>query len=112
MLSVFARLNHVRIPIGYWAFDVSGGEPFIQGQLPYLKKAISWAGKHGLKVIVDLHGVPGSQNGYDNSGQRMSVPQFFNHTEYIARANNIIKTLANTYKDQTSVVTTIAPLNE
>lgn len=56
-------LNHVRIPIGYWAFEVGPGEPYIQGQLPYLTEAIGWAGLHGLKVIVDLHGVPGSQNG-------------------------------------------------
>ena len=51
-----SRLNHVRIPIGYWAFDVSAGEPYVQGQLPYLEKAINWAQAHGLKVIVDLHG--------------------------------------------------------
>ena len=51
-----SRLNHVRIPIGYWAFDISGGEPYVQGQLPYLKKAIIWAETHRLKVIVDLHG--------------------------------------------------------
>lgn len=50
------RLNHVRLPIGYWAFDVSGGEPFIQGQLPYLRKAVGWAQNHGLKLIIDLHG--------------------------------------------------------
>ncbi|KAG6876479.1 hypothetical protein C0992_012826 [Termitomyces sp. T32_za158] len=58
-----AGLNHVRIPIGYWAFDVSGGEPYIQGQYPYLERAVSWAEKYGLKVIINLHGVPGSQNG-------------------------------------------------
>ena len=58
------RLNHVRIPIGYWAYEVASGEPYIQGQYEYLLKAIGWAGKHGLKVIIDLHGVPGSQNGY------------------------------------------------
>ena len=49
-------LNHVRVPIGYWAFDVSGGEPFIQGQVDYLWKAVGWAQQHGLKVIIDLHG--------------------------------------------------------
>lgn len=75
-------LNHVRLPIGYWAFEVTPSEPYIQGQLQYLYKAINWAQNHGLKVIVDLHGgsfpgrfcmisltvyahigVPGSQNG-------------------------------------------------
>lgn len=47
-------LNHVRLPIGYWAFDVSGGEPFHQGQIAYLNNAVTWARNHGLKLIVDL----------------------------------------------------------
>ena len=58
-------LNHVRIPIGYWALDTSGNEPYAQGQYPYLFKAVEWAKTHGLKVIIDLHGAPGSQNGFD-----------------------------------------------
>jgi glucan 1,3-beta-glucosidase len=53
----------VRIPIGYWAYDVSPGEPYIQGQHNYLLKAIDWAEANNLKVIIDLHGAPGSQNG-------------------------------------------------
>lgn len=107
-----AGLNHVRIPIGYWAFDVSGGEPFIQGQLPYLQKAISWAQTYGLKVIVDLHGAPGSQNGFDNSGQKMSYPEWQSTQSNIDRTNAIIKTLASMFADQTNVVPIIAPLNE
>jgi hypothetical protein len=57
----YLSLNHVRIPIGYWAFDVSGGEPYIQGQYPVLKTAVGWAQTHELKVIIDLHGAPDSQ---------------------------------------------------
>lgn len=64
-INSYFRLNHVRIPIGYWAYQVAPGEPYIQGQHEYLLKAIGWAGNNGLKVIVDLHGVPGSQNGYE-----------------------------------------------
>ncbi|EIN13909.1 exo-beta-1,3-glucanase [Punctularia strigosozonata HHB-11173 SS5] len=107
-----AGLNHVRLPIGYWAFDVSGGEPYIQGQLPYLQKAVTWAGNHGLKLIVDLHGAPGSQNGFDNSGHRVSFPEWQSNSDNVQRTDNIIKTLADMFKDQTNVVTTIAPLNE
>lgn len=36
-----SSLNHVRIPIGYWAFETGPGEPYISGQLPYLQKAVS-----------------------------------------------------------------------
>ncbi|WAQ84750.1 hypothetical protein PtA15_5A323 [Puccinia triticina] len=66
-------LNHVRIPIGYWAFDISGGEPYVQGQFEYLLKAVGWCKDIGLKVLIDLHGAPGSQNGFDNSGKRGDI---------------------------------------
>ncbi|KAF9225500.1 glycoside hydrolase family 5 protein [Gyrodon lividus] len=107
-----AGLNHVRLPIGYWAFEVGPGEPYIQGQLPYLQKAVQWAGQYGLKVIVDLHGAPGSQNGYDNSGQRMSFPTWHSNQTNIQRTDDIIKTIASMFADQTNVVPIIAPLNE
>ncbi|KAF8886923.1 glycoside hydrolase family 5 protein [Infundibulicybe gibba] len=107
-----AGLNHVRLPIGYWAFEVGPGEPYIQGQLPYLSKAVGWAQTHGLKIVVDLHGAPGSQNGFDNSGQKMPFPLWHSNQTNIDRTNAVIKTIANMFKDSTSVVPVIAPLNE
>lgn len=53
---VLLRLNHVRIPIGYWAFELYPGDEFVQGQLPYLWKAVEWAEKYCLKIILDLYG--------------------------------------------------------
>jgi len=35
-------LNHVRLPIGYWAWDVSHGEPYHQGQLYYLEQYVQF----------------------------------------------------------------------
>lgn len=67
-----AGLNMVRIPIGYWAFQLLDSDPYTQGQEAYLDQAIEWARKYNLKVWVDLHGAPGSQNGFDNSGLRDS----------------------------------------
>jgi len=109
-----AGLNHVRLPIGYWAWDVSGGEPYIQGQLPYLTKAVTWATNQGLKVIVDLHGAPGSQNGFDNSGHRGDATWANDGTSGsdVQRTDAIIKQIANLYKDNPEVVPIIAPLNE
>lgn len=63
-------LNLVRIPIGYWAFIALEGDPYVQGQVPYLDAALGWAKDNGLQVWIDLHGAPGSQNGFDNSGYR------------------------------------------
>lgn len=51
-----AGLNHVRIPIGYWAVSPVAGDPYVQGQLDFLDMAIKWARSAGLKVMIDLHG--------------------------------------------------------
>lgn len=62
--------NTVRIPIGYWAFAHRKSDPFCFGQEEYLENAINWCRKYGLHMWIDLHGMPGSQNGFDNSGLR------------------------------------------
>lgn len=49
-------LNHVRIPVGYWALNPVEGDPYVQGQLPYLDQAIGWARGAGLRVMLDVHG--------------------------------------------------------
>ena len=51
-------------------------DPYVPGAWPYLLRALNWARSNSLHVIVDLHGAPGSQNGYDNSGQRTGNPQW------------------------------------
>jgi glucan 1,3-beta-glucosidase len=106
------RLNHVRIPIGHWAFDVAEGEPYIQGQVPYLQNAVVWARKYGLKVAIDLHGAPGSQNGFDHSGRAMSYPQWQSSKRNIDRTLQVLTTIAQMFRDQTDTVTAIQPLNE
>jgi len=68
-----AGLNFVRIPIGYWSVSPVDGDPYVQGAFEKLGEAIGWAGDAGLKVMIDLHGAPGSQNGFDNSGKRGEV---------------------------------------
>lgn len=38
---------------------------------------MSWAYKRNMYVIIDLHGLPGSQNGEITSGVRTTNPHFF-----------------------------------
>jgi glucan 1,3-beta-glucosidase len=68
-----AGFNLVRIPVGYWSFVDPWG-PYAQGAAPYLDAAIGWARQTGLKVVIDLHGAPKSQNGFDHSGHRADNP--------------------------------------
>ena len=60
-------LNAVRIPVGYWVLN--GDKPFHAG-MERLDWAFDQAAKNGLKVLLDLHGAPGSQNGWDHSGRQ------------------------------------------
>ncbi|KAI9884006.1 MAG: hypothetical protein M1823_004224 [Watsoniomyces obsoletus] len=105
-----AGLNHVRIPVGYWAVAPLDGEPFVQGQLDYLDKAIGWARAAGIKVMVELHGAPGSQNGFDNSGRYGSIDWLKGNT--VSQTLDAIRGLTERYASQTDVVTSIGLLNE
>ena len=59
-------IEAVRIPVGYWIF---GDEPPFVGSIASLDGAFHWAAAHKLKVLLDVHAAPGSQNGWDHSGK-------------------------------------------
>lgn len=107
-----AGLNFVRIPIGYWAFQMLDDDPYVDGQQYYLDRALGWAQKHGLKVWIDLHGAPGSQNGFDNSGLRDSVDFQQGVNAQVALA--VLQQISNKYGglDYEDVVIGIELLNE
>lgn len=92
-------LNMVRIPVGYWAFSTLKDDPYkSEIQQEYLDRAIKWADKYGLKVWIDLHGVPQSQNGFDNSGLRsIDYPGWFNHTENIDVSKKVLHQIFSKY---------------
>ncbi|CAL5867609.1 uncharacterized protein PFLUO_LOCUS1828 [Penicillium psychrofluorescens] len=105
-----AGMNHVRIPVGYWAVGIMEGDPYVNGQLDYLDQAVGWARAANLKVIVDLHGAPGSQNGFDNSGKR--GPIMWQQGENVDITREVLATLATRYGNDADVVTAIEALNE
>ncbi|KAF3925281.1 hypothetical protein ABW20_dc0106698 [Dactylellina cionopaga] len=107
-----AGLNTVRIPIGYWAFKLNNGDPYVQGQVAYLDKAIGWARNAGLKVWIDLHGAPGSQNGFDNSGLRDQLG--WTQGDTVKQTVAVLKQIAQKYAKPAyqDVVVVIELLNE
>lgn len=58
-------LNAVRIPVPYFIW---GDRPPFLGCLAELDNAFDWAEKYGLRILIDLHTAPLSQNGFDNGG--------------------------------------------
>jgi glucan 1,3-beta-glucosidase len=76
-----AGFDHVRIPFSYWAVTTYDGDPYVkQISWRYLLRAIEWARQNGLRVNLDLHGLPGSQNGWNHSG-RQGVIGWLNGTD-------------------------------
>ena len=94
-----------------WAFQ-KFNDPYVQGAAPYIDNAISWAKETGLKVWIDLHGAPGSQNGYDNSGHNGTIGWGDGST--VADTRSVIQQIANKYARQEyqDTVVAIEVLNE
>ncbi|KAF2116131.1 glycoside hydrolase superfamily [Lophiotrema nucula] len=107
-----AGFNAVRVPIGYWAYLDAGG-PYTFGAAPYMDLAIAWARQVGLKVIIDLHGAPKSQNGFDHSGHKMGSPTW-GQGDSIVQTHKVLKTLESKYAiaSMQDVVIAIEVLNE
>ncbi|KAH7107071.1 glycoside hydrolase [Auriculariales sp. MPI-PUGE-AT-0066] len=65
-----AGLNWIRLPVPFWAISKLDSEPFLEKvSWQYFLKAIVWARKYGLRINLDLHTLPGSQNGWNHSGR-------------------------------------------
>ena len=69
-----AGLDHVRIPFSYWAVTTYDGDPYVSKiSWRYLLRAIEYCRKYGLRVKLDIHGLPGSQNGWNHSGRQGDI---------------------------------------
>ncbi|KAH9925883.1 glycoside hydrolase [Epithele typhae] len=77
-----AGLNWIRLPIPFWAIEAwdnvgadpttgqTVAEPFLAKVCwQYILRVLGWARKYGIRVNLDLHTAPGSQNGYNHSGK-------------------------------------------
>lgn len=69
-----AGLDHVRIQFSYWAIKTYDGDPYVPKiAWRYLLRAIEYCRKYGLRVNLDPHGIPGSQNGWNHSGRQGTI---------------------------------------
>jgi glucan 1,3-beta-glucosidase len=109
-----AGITHVRVPMGHWiTCDVSDDEPYVCGEWSYLVRAMGWCRAHGIKVWLDLHTAPGSQNGFDNSG-RLGAATWDSNTGNANRTVAVVEKISQRVKDEglLDVVTGFGLLNE
>lgn len=63
-------LNAVRLPVGYWALEAP--KPYVECSR-FIDFALDQCQQNNLKLLLDLHGAPGSQNGWDHSGRAGAI---------------------------------------
>mmetsp|Transcript_10391 Transcript_10391/g.27004 ORF Transcript_10391/g.27004 Transcript_10391/m.27004 type:complete len:566 (+) Transcript_10391:23-1720(+) len=101
-------INSVRLPFGYW---IVSQEPYPPGPrneyhhglgLKYMDDAVEWAEKHGITVLLDLHGAPGGNSGAQTAGWNKPEwqPDWFD----VDAAVEIISIVAKRYAGRPSVI--------
>ncbi|GAA5969427.1 hypothetical protein JCM11641_008113 [Rhodosporidiobolus odoratus] len=116
-------INHLRIPVGFWAFiPTIEGEPYVNDTALYqgqIERILGYAHERGMYAIIDMHGLPGSQNGEQSSGQLTENPSWFGAsadslTPNQQRSDEMVKAVTEWLADTPyrSVVTGIEVINE
>lgn len=94
----------IRLPVGYWLFDDIDG---YVAQQKWVDWAFRMAEKYGLLLLLDLHGVRGSQNGNEHSGRVGAV----GWSSYSDQTIQLLERIAEQY-GQHSALWGIELLNE
>lgn len=72
-LKESGAVNSLRLPVGDFLFVPYGpyANGCVDGALERMDQLLDWAYSYGLTVLIDIHTMRDSQNGFDNSGQAM-----------------------------------------
>lgn len=98
--------NLVRLPVPYFAFGTNTYGSCIE----YVDKAMNWAEQTNMPVLLDLHTVPGGQNGFDNGGV-CGLCTWHQRSERIARTFDVLQKLAERYAGHPTLFG-FEPMNE
>lgn len=74
------KINLLRVPIGDWMYipygpfsNIENNTRCTDGSIEVLDQLFLLTNKYNIPLLLDLHTMKGSQNGFDNSGQAMDV---------------------------------------
>lgn len=94
-------LNLIRLPVWYQALetDVEGENGFVADGWRRLDDIVSWARKHGVYIMLDLHGAPGGQSPWWHQG--LENGGFFWETQAcVDKTARLWKALATYFRDE------------
>ncbi|CBQ71377.1 related to Glucan 1,3-beta-glucosidase precursor [Sporisorium reilianum SRZ2] len=110
-------INIVRIPIPFWAFiPTVSGEPYYNNMTAYqnqLNKMLQWCYSRSMYVMLDLHAMPGSQNGDQSSGHNTTNIRWFEQANQ-DRSDTFVKNVLSWVKASpySSIINSIGVVNE
>jgi aryl-phospho-beta-D-glucosidase BglC (GH1 family) len=108
-------VNTLRIPVGYWAYmpAMAGDNYYTGGQLAAMKRIAQYAiAKHNMHIVVDLHGLPGGQNGLDNQGKTGQLTWWNNQTNFDLSIEMVKKATDDILKQPNAGSFTLSLINE
>lgn len=85
-------IRYVRLPIGYWV--LRDDEPYFNAA-KYLDWAFKMAERYDIHILLDLHGLKGSQNAEMHSGKIGDV----HWKRYLANHLEVLVDIARRYRD-------------
>lgn len=88
-------INSVRLAFGYW--DVENTTDYPTGGLRWIDQAFEWCNKYNITVMLDFHGLPGSQNADAHSGTTAGIA--FHLGDNPAHALRVVDFVVRRYKD-------------
>ena len=93
--------NCIRLPFHYGLIEES---PYVYSHdgVGYLDRAVRWARQHDVRVILDMHAVPGAQN-HDWHSDSGGKAAFWEKKTFQHRALALWEFLADRYKDEPAV---------
>lgn len=96
----------VRIPVPFFVF----GDEKHRSCIEYLDRGMAWAAEQGLPVLIDLHTVPGGQNGFDNGGAN-GLCTWHLRSDQVHQTLDVLERLAVRYAAHPALFG-IEPMNE
>ncbi len=93
------HIEAIRIPIGYW---LSSDDPELIGGKEKLRWAFSMAKKYNIKILLSIHGAPGSQNGKIHSGEKGRT-DWFRKKAFQSQTLDFLRKVMDTYGSEPSL---------
>lgn len=105
------RFNLVRLPMDYRLFE-DDAKPRVlrKNAFKWIDWCVKTAAKHGIYVILDMHGIQGGQSPYEHTGQS-DQNKFWTSSEDQERAAWLWEHIAERYRNNPTVLA-YDPMNE